>query len=310
MPCFNALEHLPRSVGNVLGQTLPDWELIAIDDGSTDGTRGWLEQQTDPRIRVLVQANQGVSAARNAGLVLARGEFVAFLDADDTWEPHFLQIMLSTLRASPGAVLAYCGWQNVGLAGGRGQPFVPPDYETNAKLETLFVNCRWPIHAAMTRRNVVLAAGMFDTTLKNSEDYALWLRVAMAGPLVRVPQVLAYYHFHGGPQATSQIARAALQHLQAQRHFLHEQPEFAQRLGIRRIRTLTLGQLLERGYQAYWAGDIPAARSIFRAVMQNAYGGPADWAHMLPCWLPERWHLRLLQWRRAGRNGSPHASRR
>lgn len=74
MPCYNAAMHLPESVGSVLAQSVGDWELIAVDDGSSDDTAAWLQAQTDARIRPLTQSNQGVSAARNAGLAEARGD--------------------------------------------------------------------------------------------------------------------------------------------------------------------------------------------------------------------------------------------
>ena len=294
MPCFNARAHLPVSVGSVLNQTFADWELIAVDDGSTDDTRSWLEAQDDPRISVLHQRNCGVSAARNAGLAHARGDLIAFLDADDTWEPSFLAEMHAALVDRPDVVLAYCGWQNLGLAGGRGQPFVPPDYETPDKEVALFTSCRWPIHAALVRRAAVLAAGGFDTTLKNAEDYALWLRVGTTAAIVRVPKVLAYYHFHDGTQASSQAARAALHHLQAELRYLNERPQFAAALGARRVRELTLGRLLARGYERYWKRDLRTARPIFKAVMLRGYGTVRDWLHMLPAWLPERLHRALL----------------
>jgi GT2 family glycosyltransferase len=294
MPCFNARAHLPHSVGSVLAQSFPDWELIAVDDGSVDDTLAWLKAQRDPRIRIHSQANQGVSTARNAALERARGEYVAFLDADDTWEPAFLAELHAALATRPDAVLAYCGWQNVGLPGGRGLPFVPPDHETPAKEETLFASCRWPIHAALVRRQAVLAAGGFDTRLKNAEDYLLWLRVATPAPIVRVTKVLAYYQFHGGDQASSQVARAALHHMQAQLHYLHEQPRFATALGRQRVRALTLGALLKRGYECYWKRDLRNARTIFRTVMRHGYGTLSDWVHMLPAWLPESLHRRLL----------------
>lgn len=295
MPCHNAAAYLPASVGSVLAQTFADWELLAVDDGSSDGTRAWLAAQTDPRVRMLAQPNQGVSAARNAGLAAAQGRYVAFLDADDTWDAAFLEKLLAALEARPDAVLAYCGWQNLGLAGGRGEPFVPPDYENAAKAETLFAGCRWPIHAALVRREVVLAAGGFDRTLKNAEDYALWLRVAIPAPIVRVPEVLAYYHFHGGAQASNARARAALQHWQAQRDHLAAHPEFGAALGRARVRMLTAGELLKRGYACYWDRDLPAARQIFRTVMKHGYGTLSDWKYMLPAWLPESWHRRLIR---------------
>lgn len=300
MPCFNAREHLPRSVGSVLAQSFQDWELIAVDDGSSDQTLVWLQSQTDPRIRVLSQPNRGVSAARNAGLERAGGELVAFLDADDTWAPSFLATMQAALLCSADAVLAYCGWQNLGLPGGQGLPFVPPDYETPAKRELLFASCRWPIHAALVRRAAVLAAAGFDTRLKNAEDFALWLRVAGDAPITRVSEVLAYYHFHGDGQASAHAARAAMQHLAAQRQYLSERPRFAAALGRRRARELTLGRLLLCGYAHYWKRDLRNARPIFRAVMRQGYGTVKDWMHMLPALLPQSWHRRLLSRRDRG----------
>lgn len=294
MPCHNAAAHLATSVGSVLAQRFADWELIAVDDGSTDSTLEWLQSQADPRIRAHSQANQGVSAARNAGLGLARGRYVAFLDADDTWTPDFLELMTGALEAHPEAVLSYCGWQNLGLPGGRGAPFVPPDYETPAKAETLFGGCRWPIHAALTRREALLAARGFDPALKNAEDYHLWLKVAIPAPIVLVPKVLAFYHFHGQTQASGNHARAALHHWQAQLHYLKINPALQTSLGSRRVRELTAGELLRRGYLCYWRRDLPAARTIFRKVMQLGYGGLRDWKYMLPALLPLKMHRRLL----------------
>lgn len=299
MPCHNAVAHLPDSVGSVLAQSVGDWELIAVDDGSADDTLAWLQAQPDARIRPLTQTNQGVSAARNAGLAAARGRYVAFLDADDTWAPTFVERMLAGLQARPDAVLAYCGWQNVGLPGDRGVPFVPPDYENATKAETLFSGCRWPIHAALVRRDAVLAAHGFDPTLKNAEDYALWLRVATRAPIVRVPEVLAFYHFHDGAQASSNKARAALHHLAAQQRHLAQHPEFREALGRDRARRLMLGELLKRGYACYWKRELVPARQIFRAVMRHGYGTLADWKYMLPAWLPETWHRKLIGMQRA-----------
>ncbi|MCA1978120.1 MAG: glycosyltransferase family 2 protein [Thiobacillus sp.] len=294
MPCHNAAAYLPASVGSVSAQTVDDWELIAVNDGSTDATLNWLRAQTDPRLVVIDQSNQGVSQARNAGIRVARGRYLAFLDADDTWSPDWLKYMITALDDNPQAVLAYCGWQNVGQVHARGAPFVPPDYENERKAETLFTGCRWPIHAALVRREAVLAAGGFDSSLTHAEDYALWLRVAGHAPIVRVPEVLAFYHFHGGQQASSRKDRAALQFWAAQRQFLATNESFANALGKARLRELTTGLLLQKGYDAYWQRDLPAARAIFRVVMKQGYGTLRDWLYMLPAWLPESWHRQLL----------------
>ena len=295
MPCYNAAAHLPLSVGSVHAQTCTDWELIAVDDGSSDDTLAWLQAQTDSRVRVYGQTNQGVSAARNAGLALARGQYVAFLDADDTWDPDFLSKMSAALEQRPDTVLAYCGWQNVGLEGPRGEPFTPPDYETPAKRVALFTGCRWPIHAALTQRAAILAAGGFNPRLKNAEDYALWLEIAATAPILRVPEVLSHYHFHGGGLASNHHARAALHQLHAQQAYLTQHPDFAAHLGHTRRRELLYGKLLEEGYKNYWKHDLATARTLFRRVMRAGYGRAQDLKYMLPALLPLPLHKLLLR---------------
>lgn len=299
MPCFNAAVHLHTSIGSVRAQTFSNWELIAIDDGSTDESPALLDAfaTEEPRVRVVRQANRGVSAARNAGIHIARGEFIAFLDADDTWAPRFLNTLLAALRSRPECVLAYCGWQNLGLPGPRGEPFVPPDYETPDKRDKLFAGCRWPIHAALTRRSAIIEVGGFDADLKNAEDYALWLELAGTRPIVLVPEVLAFYHFHDGPQASSNRASGALHHLAAQKKYLQRHPEHAAAMGRAHVRKLLYGGMMRSGFDCYWRRDLPAARTIFRNVMRAGYGRPRDWLYMLPSLLPLRLHLNLLAMR-------------
>ena len=183
-------------------------------------------------------------------------------------------------------MLAYCGWQNIGLPGSRGKPFIPPDYETPAKRETLFAGCRWPIHAALTRREAIVTAGGFDNRMKNAEDYALWLNIADTKTIVRVPEVLAYCRFYGDTQASSNRTRAALQLLEAQQAYLASHPDFAAQLGRNRRRELLYGNLLKQGYENYWKRDLPTARTIFRHVIHNGFGHIKDWIYMLTALLP------------------------
>lgn len=295
MPCYNCAAHLSASIGSVRAQTYPDWELIVVDDGSTDTSAAQVAAINDPRIRLIRQANAGVSAARNRALNETSSTFVAFLDADDTWTPTFLEKMLSALEAYPAAILAYCGWQNVGLPGGRGAPFVPPDYETPLKLEKLLGGCRWPIHATLTRRAAIAAAGGFNPRYSHAEDFALWLQIASVAPIIQVADVLAFYHFHGAAQASANRAHAALQLWQAQRDYIARHPHVVQQLGRPALARLTHGTLLERGYVSYWARDLATARSLFRRVMRHGYGGLRDWKYMLPALLPLRWQQALLR---------------
>jgi hypothetical protein len=207
--------------------------------------------------------------------------------------------MVGALESRVDAGIAYCGWQNIGLGPGRDIPYVPPDYENGNKFEALLRACPWPIHGALVRRAHFRVAGDFDTSLSTSEDYDLWLRLASVYRLARVPRVLAYYHHHDGNHLTGDKGRVALNHLRAQEKFLFTHAKMIKQLGRRRIRKLTLGELLHRGYIAYWKRDLPAARTIFRQVMKHWYGRPMDWLYMLPSWLPENCHRRLLEWREA-----------
>lgn len=295
MPCFDAAAHLAQSIASVRAQTLPDWELLFVDDGSTDGSAALADAlaREDPRIRVHRQPNRGVCAARNAGLGLARGEYLAFLDADDTWEPDFLAQMLTALAAHPEAGIVYCGWQNLGLPGGRGHPYVPPELEGPEKLAKLFDCCQWPIHACLTRLADVRAAGGFDPRFKTSEDMLLWLKLGKSRPLVRVPRVLAYYHFHDAQTTRDKVA-VALNHLRVQRSFVAEFPADAARIPRAARRASMQGRLARKGLECHWAGDVDRARAIFRALARTGIVAPQYWKYLLAALLPRAVYAGLL----------------
>lgn len=286
MPCYNAAAHLPVSIGSVLAQTFSDWELIAVDDGSTDSTLTWLGKQPDPRIHVHTQSNKGVSAARNAGLAMAKGEYVAFLDSDDTWASDFLARMLEAITSEPDIGLVYCGWQNVGVEGPRSAPFVPPDYEQPDKKAKLLAGTRWPIHACMTRLDLVSAAGGFDPRFAVGEDFLLWLEIACFHRIRLVPEVLAQYIHHGGVQATRDRVRAARQLRDVQAAFLTRHPEIIDELGRSQVKKLTDGVLLGRAYEAYWRRDLETAQPIFRMAFLGGGWKLHDLRYLLPSLLP------------------------
>jgi glycosyltransferase involved in cell wall biosynthesis len=295
MPCFNAEAFISMSIRSVLEQTFKNIDLIVINDGSTDRSLQVISGFHDTRLKIVNQYNRGVCAARNRGLAEATGDYIAFLDADDTWRPDCLEKLYNALQSMSDAVVAYCGWQNVGLPGGRGKPYVPPDYEEKNKMEHLIRNCPWPIHAALTRRSAIESAGRFDERLSNAEDYKLWLQIASFSTIVRVPKVLAFYHFHEGQQASKNSAKAAYQQWMVQNDFIQQNPEIVKRVGNKKIRQLIHGELLKKGYICYWERDLKAAREIFRIVMKQGYGRVKDWKYMLPSLLPVSWHNLLIQ---------------
>ena len=296
MPCFNAAVHVLAGMGSVLAQTWRDIELLVIDNASTDDTVRAVESVKDPRVRLLRESKRGVSAARNLGIARARGRFIAFLDSDDSWATDCLEKLHAALAAVPSAGLAYCGWQNVGLGGRRGEPYVPPDYEGPDKLARILPDCPWPIHAALTRTEAVREAGGFDERFAYAEDFGLWLRIAAAHPIVRVPEVLAFYHHHDGPRATRDLVRAARQLYAVQRDFLARQPLAAQRIGYRKARALINERMMERAFERYWQRDLDSAHAIFRLALRSGAARPKDWRYVLPAALPLPLFRALVHW--------------
>jgi len=232
MPCFNNSATVKRSVSSVLDQSYDTIEVILVDDGSTDYSREIVFglRDKDSRLKVITQANQGPGPARNHGLKDARGEFVAFLDADDYWDADCLYKLHAALMDS-GADLAYCGWQNTGENTKGGVPFIPPDYAGVEKVELLLGGCRWSIHAALTRMTAVDEVGGFDERWTSCMDYDLWLRMASTRKIVRVPEVLAYYVHHEGEQITKNRLRGAVNHWRIQLEFIRRNRDLVKRIG-------------------------------------------------------------------------------
>jgi hypothetical protein len=177
VPTYERRDDVCRAVASVVAQQYQEWELIVVDDGSTDGTEEAL-RQFGPALRYLWQENHGVSAARNAGLKLARGDIVAFLDSDDRWLPDHLEVVTGVLERHPASVLVSTtpDFARDGAEHVEDAKIVDP-------LPRLFVGnfIGWPSSVAV-RRDVVLAAGGFDEDLEVSEDFDLFLKLALRGP--------------------------------------------------------------------------------------------------------------------------------
>lgn len=173
-------------------QERPDWEMVLVDDGSRDGTARAAEHaaEGDPRIRILRQANAGVSAARNAGIAAARGATLLFLDADDWLAPGALGRLATALEAAPGSVAAYGPWAAVAEGARPGDavlrlkrgPFPTGDILPRLVVRNLLVNGGH----ALIRRDAFTAAGGFDPAIRYGEDWECWVRLALRGPFVRV----------------------------------------------------------------------------------------------------------------------------
>jgi glycosyltransferase involved in cell wall biosynthesis len=288
MPCFNAAPFLPEAVESALGQSYGNVELILVDDGSTDASAGiaaGLAARYSGRIILLHARRVGPYPARNLGLQRARGEFVAFLDADDWWATNALEKLYAAL-SNARADLAYCGWQNVG-EGVTAEPYVPPAYEQADATEAFLRSTPWPIHAALVRRTLVDRLRGFSVRRFSSMDYDSWLRaLALTRNMVRVPEVLAYYRWHGPNQVSAVKSRQVLDALAVQQDFIRDNPQLVAHLALPRLRDLTEGQVLKQAYRALWKRDVNSAHKLFRHVAVARSFGVKELRHVASALLP------------------------
>ncbi len=184
IPAFNAGAVISQSLASARAQTCSDFEAIIVDDGSTDDTVARAKQfaEADARFTILPHANAGVSAARNAALEKARGNFIAFLDADDVWLPEKLSRQMERLKKNPAVNFIFTnyfiwdGEKNLGLRYSR--PEKMPLKNLDRKL--IFF-CLFGISSVMVKRELILRAGHFDPEFSYAEDWDFWLRLSESG---------------------------------------------------------------------------------------------------------------------------------
>ncbi|MEG8037917.1 glycosyltransferase [Sphingomonas sp. LR60] len=194
LPAFNAADTIAATLASVMAQSFADWEVLVVDDGSTDHTIASASRIAagDTRIQLISQHNQGVSSARNHGIDSAGGELLLFLDADDTIAPEHLALLTNALDAHDAEV-AYCGYQRIGSTGSALAP-VFEEGIADAPFEAFAHANKVAIHSVLVPRALVRAVGGFDPGLVTCEDWDLWLRIARTGArFVGVATPLAFY---------------------------------------------------------------------------------------------------------------------
>lgn len=209
MPAYNAETTIDRAITSVLSQTFRDFELLVIDDGSTDDTAGRLSAwESDERVRVVRRAqNGGLVAALNLGVELAQGTYIARLDADDTAQPARLAVQVAAMRSNPRAVLCAGGYRRIRPDDTCVGVRVPPTRHADLAVSMLAGN-RLSHSTAMFTSEAVRRAGGYDPAWFPVEDYDLWLRLIAEGEYCGVPEVLGdYLENPGGISAVRQEAQ-------------------------------------------------------------------------------------------------------
>ena len=194
MAAKNYARFLPAAVDSVLAQTVPDWELLIIDDGSSDHTPAAVRPVlTDPRVKYVRSDRLGQSRAKNLGIGLSRGEYVAFLDADDAWKPTKLERQLAVFREKPDVGVVFCRRSLIDESGNRLPPLPPSSPPRGRVLTEMFVQNFVCFSSVVVRREVFSHVGRFDPRWDLAIDYDLWLRVARHHAFDYVDEELVLY---------------------------------------------------------------------------------------------------------------------
>lgn len=296
IPTYKFAHLISETLESVAAQTFPNWECLVVDDESPDNTREVVERfaSRDSRFRYVWQKNAERCEARNHGLRLARGEFVAFLDHDDLWRPEFLQATVAFLQSRPETDLVFaCGHYYDGVRC-TGEVQLPEPQNPDIFEQIIRHGCPFTTSHALLRRSAVEAVGGFRTEWVLCEDFELWTRFCRRFTAAVLERPLALYRVHEG-----NAHQLGLQWLKKQ-----------QRLMRTLISDKTLQPVYRQAARAYLK-QIYASFPRWRAVCARAYlkkflTTPSPNAHQMGGWilaalkqspwvvLQERWVLRAL----------------
>ena len=207
IPAYNQADYVGKAIQSVLDQTYPDWELIVVDDGSTDATASVVRQFHDPRIRYIYQANKGASGARNTGIAKSSGKYVTFLDADDMYHPDKLEAQVTHLDQNPAIGLSYLSRIVIDQ---QGNELMLDRAPVKTSLKTLVLG--WPItmNDFMVRRSWIEEVGGFDESFVVNEDRDFFLRLNLAGcQFAKVDRFLTYRRLYAGRVLRNPAAKLA-----------------------------------------------------------------------------------------------------
>lgn len=204
IPLYNKEQSIASTLQTVLNQTYQDFEIVIVDDGSTDHSVEEVTKVLNPRIRLIHQENAGVSAARNRGIEEAKGEYIAFLDADDEWKPDYLKTQYELTQKYPECSVFACNYEFKDTQGKVTPTIIRklPFKGKNGILSNYFevASCSHPPICSisiMVKKNAIQSIGGFPIGIKSGEDLLTWARLAVNGKIAYAKQAYAVFNVEG-----------------------------------------------------------------------------------------------------------------
>lgn len=297
--CYNQAEYIEAGIASVLAQTRQDViaEIIVVDDGSNDGSDQVIASVAarEPKVVSIRISNSGGAAIpRNTGAERANGDYVAFLDGDDVWEPGKVVAELEAIRRAPEAGLLFCGFAEVDEETGKTHLIRPVAYSVDEPdaLGRLFVQ-GGPIlpSCAICKREIFSTVGGFDPAMRFNEDPEFWLRVAARFPLQHIPGVFVRKRIRPGSLGSVKYGRENIAFLKEITHrAVSANPQLSRLLPQREARIALKTALLEMEGRRRLA----AARSLLHAI-SNMPLAPKPWLYLMVLLVPGH-PARVLDW--------------
>jgi glycosyltransferase involved in cell wall biosynthesis len=288
-PVYHGVRTIARAIDSVLTQSFSDFEIIVVDDGSTDGTLAILEGYGD-RITVLKQAHQQQAIARNLAAKKSRGEFIAFLDADDSWLPEKLARCVEVLERDPRCALVYSNLIAVGVDGAELPIEMTPASVAHAPSMEDLLTRLWPIvpSSVVMRREVFARIGGFSPAIAGCEDIFFWLLARERGEFRYLPEKLARFAYDTYPELLRVLRRdieGGTQNLipMLQQRYGHRADALAAYYRLHKVSMLSRAGLLALAH-----GDARVARQcLLRALRWNP-AQPKTYLRLARTFMPAR----------------------
>ena len=296
LTCYNHFKYLPAALEGIRSQTYRDIEIIALDDGSTDGSREWLADQTDIRC-VFNDRNLGTYATLNVGLEKAGGEYVAILNDDDLWSPEKLAKQVELLDRDDRIGLVHTGGHFIDGSGSRteGNPlgFRFPTFETGDILLGLVYENKIIASAALARRECFERVGPFDPSYFGSGDWQMWFRISEEYLAGFVSEPLTMYRVHG-ENASHKLDRIWLDDQRLREWMLDRLGRLENRFSPSEVRKAKAFNLAALGTVRALNGYPAQARRAFGASIRTRPTRLKTYLRYATTFLPQPWLRKVL----------------
>lgn len=290
MPVYNCEHYLREAIDSILAQTFTDFELLIIDDGSTDRSIEIARSCTDDRIHVLSEPHRGLVATLNKGLALARGTYVARMDADDISSPRRFARQIALLESHADVVLVGCCARCIDTEGRAAGNYVMPPPEGRSLAVALCGSNQFVHGSIMARREAILSVGGYRREFLTAEDYDLWLRLGEIGCIVNIPQWLYQLRIHRSSKSAHEGERRRRDcTMKAQRYALQRRLYGRDDLGYASPlcpESALSAVMLSDWAQIYlWQGQLRTGADLLRRAFLREVGSAHAWSIVPPTYV-------------------------